>query len=463
MPVQRRQQRSPLECAQSADGPMESMARPDECKSQRPSSRSTKHARRRSDTRARKHSSRSRTRKTKGSFTSDSSVYSSPSPPSTGHRQSTASSTSSSIESNSSEDKDNARSTSPDAVPAVDTMNPDDRRLFEHWAAATEQSLTHSKGKDRSWQSMIRRESATYPALRHSTLALTAAQLALESEAGSAKRKSLLQDARRHYTHAVDEFPSLDDSSSDTPESTSDAAFSTASILFMCELTSPSLAEDGFSFSRSAEPSSQKPEEDQDQDQDQEKEHKGDHEEESPPSPAGHSRSLQELLDIFTTVRALSPSSKALDVVEKGKLEALFSQTDPHRHLPSTYTLTIFSMRNLNNATAKKDSSHETSVYDDAITKLDRSLEMLSKGGEPTMIALRWMFRVPPRYLELVREKKPLALIIFAHYSAVLHHLRDRWWMGDWGSRLVKEISQLLGSERMGSILWASDIVGIQT
>lgn len=342
-------------------------------------------------------------------------------------------------------------------------MNPDDRRLFEHWAAATEQSLTHSKGKDRSWQSTIRRQSATHPALRHSTLALSAVQLALEGEAESAKRKSLLQDARRHYTDAVDEFPSLDDSPGDTSEPTCDAAFSTASILFMCELTSPSLAEDGFSFSRSAD-SSPKPEESQDQEKDQ-KRQKTDHEEASPPSPspAGHSRTLQELLDIFTTVRALSPSSKVLDVVEKGKLKALFSQTDPYHQLPSTYTLTILAMRNLNTASAKKDSSHETSVYDDAITKLDRSLEMLSKGGEPTMIALRWMFRVPPRYLELVREKKPLALIVFAHYCAVLHHLRDRWWMGDWGSRLVKEISQLLGPERMGSILWASDIVGIQT
>ncbi|BCS21802.1 uncharacterized protein APUU_30027A [Aspergillus puulaauensis] len=470
MPVQRQQRRSQLECA---EGQMESQARPkcDECKSQRPSSRSAKHARRRSDTRTRKHSSRSRTRKTKGSFTSDSSVYSSPSPPSTGHHQSTASSTSS-IESNSSEDRDNARPTSGDVGPVVDTMNPDDRRLFEHWAAATEQSLTHSKGKDLSWQSTIRRQSATHPALRHSTLALSAVQLALEGEAGSAKRKSLLQDARRHYNDAVDKFPSLDDSPGDTSESTCDAAFSTASILFMCELTSPSLAEDGFSFSRSADSSSPKPKEDQSQEQDQEqdqekdqKRQKTDHEEASPPSsaPAGHSRTLQELLNIFTTVRALSPSSKVLDVVEKGKLKALFSETDPYHQLPSTYTLTILAMRNLNTASAKKDSLHETSVYDDAITKLDRSLEMLSKGGEPTMIALRWMFRVPPRYLELVREKNPLALIVFAHYCAVLHHLRDRWWMGDWGSRLVKEISQLLGPERMGSILWASDIVGIQT
>jgi hypothetical protein len=162
-------------------------------------------------------------------------------------------------------------------------------------------------------------------------------------------------------------------------------------------------------------------------------------------------------------VRNFSSGSGVLDTVEKGQLKALFTQTDPYHQLPSTYTLTILTMRNLNAASAKADPSHETAVYNDAIGKLDHSLAMLSKGGEPTMIALRWMFRIPSRYIELVREKQPLALIIFAHYCAVLHHLRDRWWMGDWGTRLVKEISQLLGPERLGSILWASDIVGIQT
>ncbi|KAL4938319.1 hypothetical protein BDV06DRAFT_201098 [Aspergillus oleicola] len=436
MPAQRRSRRSPLECAQCTEGQMEcSKSRPhcDESKSQRRSCR----FRDQTFQQPRKQGIR---KTTKNSIASDSSLYSSPSPPATEDRDSITSSTSSdSIESTSSLVKPE----DPAGIcAAVKDMSIGDQKLLKNWCASTEVSLTHTKNKDRSWQSVIRRESVAHTALRHSVLALSAIQLASTTEDDTAKRKSHLQDAEKHYRQAVDDFPPQSD---DLAEPGCNSIFSTASVLFICELAFPSLAEDGQRLSTSADrfpsPSSEKEEK-----------------KEQSTSPC-----LDRLLHLFKTVRGISSCTKVLDIVEKGELKDLFSQSDPYHQLPSTYTLPIFAMKNLNNAAAKKDSSHETAVYDDAISKLDRSLEMLSKGGEPTMIALRWMFRVPSRYLELVRERQPLALIIFAHYCAVLHHLRDRWWMDDRGSRLVKEISQLLGQDRQGSILWASDIVGIQT
>ncbi|KAL6229721.1 hypothetical protein BDW75DRAFT_224553 [Aspergillus navahoensis] len=425
MPVQRRLRKSPLQCTQCAEGEMEcSKARPqcDECKSQQ--------------LLCRYRDQKSAPYRTKTAAAPDSPLYSSPSPPLIHHRQSNASSTSSSSQSTesntSSESRNDERAETPETCHVEDSSLVD-KRLWDNWRSSTEQSLTHNKSKDQSWQSLIQRESDRFPALRHSTLALSAIQLALTSGTGtgSAKRKAHLQEADAHYSQAVDAVTPIDEKSS---ESRCNAAFSTASILLMCKLASASLAEDVLRLG------SQKEDEN-----------------------GGSSPSLHKLLNIFRTVRGLSSGTGVIDTVEKGELKALFTQTDPYHQLPSTYTLTILAMRNLNNASAKKDPSHETTVYEDAISKLDRSLEMLSKGGEPTMIALRWLFRLPSRYLDLVRDKRPLALIIFAHYCAVLHHLRDRWWMGDWGTRLVKEISQLLGPERMGSILWASDIVGIQT
>ncbi|KAL4901241.1 hypothetical protein BDW74DRAFT_87192 [Aspergillus multicolor] len=426
MPVQRRLRKAPIECAPCVEGQMEcSKARPqcDECKSQRISCRYRDQKQKQAPYRP------------KPAAPFDSPLYSSPSPPSIHHRPSNASSTSSqSTESSASSDsKSDERAETPETC-HVDESRPGDMRLADNWRASTERSLTHSKSKDHSWQAIIQRESGNCPALHHSTLALSAMQLAIANGTGSAERKAHFEDVDRHYSQAVDRFPPMDDRLS---QSRSDAAFSTASILFMCTLASASLAEDGFRLSA--------------------------HQKNDPASLSTASPALQKLLNMFSCVRRLSSNAEMIEVVEKGELNGLFTRSDPYHQLPSTYTLTILSMRNLNNATAKKDASHEAAVYDDAITKLDRSLEMLSKGGEPTMIALRWLFRLSSRYLDLVREMRPLALIIFAHYCAVLHHLRDRWWMGDWGSRLVKEISQLLGPERLGSILWASDIVGIQT
>ncbi|KAI9374452.1 hypothetical protein BJX61DRAFT_302558 [Aspergillus egyptiacus] len=443
MPLPRRLRRSLLECAQCTEGRLEcSKARPqcDECKTQRLSCRydqpSPRPSRRQSDPRARK----ATLRKSKASSTSDSSYAyssssSSPSPPGTDHARShTSSSSDSSTESPFPTMKlvDRSRPPrSPQADPATGGMSPADQDLWDNWCSSTEHSITNSKNKDRSWQAVIRREEPGSPPLHHSILALSAIERASTS-AKEASKQTHLQAARDHYTRAVDILPKVPRTSS----SECNAAFSAASLLFMCELASSALAVEDPAFSTLSAGTQR----------------------------ARSSPSLDQLLDLMSATRTLSSSSPTMiDTVEHGELEALFTSTDPYHQLPSTYTLTILTMRNLNLTTAREDASHERTVYDDAIAKLDNSLEMLSKGGDPTMIALRWMFRIPLRFLDLVREQQPLALIIFAHYCAVLHHLRDRWWMGDWGTRLVKEISQLLGPDRMTSILWAADIVGVQT
>ncbi|KAF7155360.1 hypothetical protein CNMCM5623_007431 [Aspergillus felis] len=381
------------------------------------------------------------------SSSSSSSSYSSPSPPAQQYPPSAVSpSTSNSPESNISEveQDDKSKVLETRAGNPSEDLNPEDQCLLDNWCNSTQQSLAHSKSRDHPWQAIVRRETSQHPALRHSTLALSAIELASTSEAGTPQRERHLQAAGNHYTQATEKLPNI----LETPTASGpNAAFSTASILFMCDLASSALAGEGSKSVRlsldNQTPTSQ--------------------EESHAPSSPSSSPSLQKLLDLFDTIRALLPSHETLNKVENGSLKDLFTQGDPYHQLPSTYTLTILSMKNLNAVSAKKDPLHETAVYNDTIANLDNSLEMLTKGGDPTTIALRWMFRIPARYLDLVREEQPLALIIFAHYCAVLHHLRDRWWMGDLGTRLLKEICRLLGPDRMGSILWATDIVGIQT
>ncbi|GIJ91092.1 hypothetical protein Asppvi_010057 [Aspergillus pseudoviridinutans] len=456
MPVQRLLRRSPLQCSQCSELEMEcSKTRPqcDGCRRHRLSCRygnsvPSKPRRPHSGVRA----SRATPSKAKASSSSDdssssssSSSYSSPSPPAQQYPPAASPSTSHSPESNISEveQDDKSKVLEAEAGKPSEDLNPEDQCLLDNWCNSTQQSLAHSKSRDHPWQAIIRRETSKHPALRHSTLALSAIELASTSEAGTPQRERHLQAARNHYTQATEKLPNI----LETPTASGpNAAFSTASILFMCDLASSALAGEG---SKSVLPSldNQTPTS----------------QTESPdPSPSS-SPSLQKLLDLFDTIRALLPSPETLNKVENGAMKDLFTHGDPYHQLPSTYTLTILSMKNLNAVSAKKDPLHETAVYNDTIANLDNSLEMLTKGGDPTTIALRWMFRIPARYLDLVREEQPLALIIFAHYCAVLHHLRDRWWMGDLGARLLKEICRLLGPERMGSILWATDIVGIQT
>ncbi|KAL3465743.1 hypothetical protein BJX64DRAFT_51853 [Aspergillus heterothallicus] len=437
MPAQRRLRRSPLECARCTQSQMEcSKIRPqcDECKSQRLSCRYV-------DQLPSKPSHKSSGRKSKASFTSDdsSSRYSSPSPPTEQPPPLVNSPPSSQSAESTASDRTQDEpepAKSPSSTVSASDLSSEDQLLLDNWQNSTEQSLTPAKSKDRSWQSLIRREAPNYPALHHSALALSAIQLASKSKSGSSDRKDHLRAAAQHYAQAVERIPKMGDTQS---KSECNSAFSASSIVFMCEVASSSLDGEDWKCPSGAPDS------------------------ETSPSPQSPELSLQKLLELFKTVRKLIPNTQTLDTAEKGELRDLFTRADPYHQLPSTYTLTILSMRNLNNTTAKANPAHETNIYEETIKYLDNSLAMLSKGGDPTMVALRWMFRIPSRYIELVEEKKPLALIIFAHYCAVLHHLRDRWWMDGLGARLVKEISQLLEPAPMNSILWASDIVGVQT
>lgn len=82
------------------------------------------------------------------------------------------------------------------------------------------------------------------------------------------------------------------------------------------------------------------------------------------------------------------------------------------------------------------------------------------KGGEPKVFAFCWTFRVPSEFLELLEERQPFALTVLAHYAVVLHNLKDSWWMGDWGTRILSAIGDQLDPDWRALIGWAVDATG---
>lgn len=58
------------------------------------------------------------------------------------------------------------------------------------------------------------------------------------------------------------------------------------------------------------------------------------------------------------------------------------------------------------------------------------------------------------RFYDLVEEAQPRALVVLAHYFALLARFRDIWWVGDAGVRELKAISGVLGGEWQEMIDW---------
>ena len=61
--------------------------------------------------------------------------------------------------------------------------------------------------------------------------------------------------------------------------------------------------------------------------------------------------------------------------------------------------------------------------------------------------ALFWPVVVPDGFVDMLVNRRPEALVLLAHFAALLHSCRDLWIVGDGGRFMVESISQYLGSE----------------
>ena len=76
-------------------------------------------------------------------------------------------------------------------------------------------------------------------------------------------------------------------------------------------------------------------------------------------------------------------------------------------------------------------------------------------------IAFLWPVMVPQEYISLVNLRKPQALIILAHYSVILHHLDDYWWMKGWARHVIDSIDHELEDDWRYWITWPQRVLTV--
>lgn len=88
-------------------------------------------------------------------------------------------------------------------------------------------------------------------------------------------------------------------------------------------------------------------------------------------------------------------------------------------------------------------------AYNQAIDRLEWLYDV-SDSLHVVHTSVRWIVGWPAQltseYLELLDERRPEALIILAHYGAVLVAYRNSWMVGSRGSRLINAIDAYLGT-----------------
>lgn len=66
---------------------------------------------------------------------------------------------------------------------------------------------------------------------------------------------------------------------------------------------------------------------------------------------------------------------------------------------------------------------------------------------------------VNKRFADLVEEQRPRALVILAHYFALLSLLRGSWWIGNAGAREIHAIAEVVPAAWQASLNWPKQIL----
>ncbi|KAJ4989967.1 sterol uptake control protein 2 [Stagonosporopsis vannaccii] len=72
-----------------------------------------------------------------------------------------------------------------------------------------------------------------------------------------------------------------------------------------------------------------------------------------------------------------------------------------------------------------------------------------------------WLFSAPEKYFNLQQQRQPPALVIFAYYGVLLHHLDDHWWAENCGRSIVSAVDMCLGPYWSSWLDWPKQEVGL--
>jgi hypothetical protein len=91
-------------------------------------------------------------------------------------------------------------------------------------------------------------------------------------------------------------------------------------------------------------------------------------------------------------------------------------------------------------------SSEELGTYRNTISTLQKVFVLINSSDTDNGVVLTWPFLLEREwgFAALLKEMRPLALVILAYYGVALHAFRSDWYIGDWGQRLVIDVEKTL-------------------
>jgi len=166
---------------------------------------------------------------------------------------------------------------------------------------------------------------------------------------------------------------------------------------------------------------------------------------------------LNALTDVFILARGVQTLLNAeTDFLRQSNFKPLFDITVPEVDIPEDILAALNRLEQLQFQCGQMNNNIDSTSYTREINYL-RDLAAITC-AEPTSMTMAggWAIRASQRYLDDLKAKKPLALVVLAHYCVFLHMARDNWCIGSWGRQVLLEITQALEPDWHPHIEWAT-------
>ncbi|KAH7142737.1 hypothetical protein B0J13DRAFT_50680 [Dactylonectria estremocensis] len=304
----------------------------------------------------------------------------------------------------------------------------DDLALFHHWTLSTSLDIVKSSGGDYYWQRVFPQIAFRHDFVMHGILSLAALHLAYRQ---SADRRRLVLIAAHHHNIALQGFQ---EGITQMSDDNSDALFvcTSLNILYVFGVFGP-LCEDPTENRKSRILGAQ-----------------------WIPMIRGIEAVLQ---PVYGRVR-FGPLSSLLGLGNWDELDPNDQSVAEDSHLHS-----------IQEVWAHSSDAH---VYDKALSVLRKcnaymrqfrtmNPEISAQWGynQAWSAPFIWLHFAPDKYFELLQQRQPPALLIFAYLGTLFHGLNDYWYMDGWGRNMVDVANELLGEYWNQWMAWPKQVVGI--
>ncbi|OJZ92892.1 hypothetical protein ASPFODRAFT_122356 [Aspergillus luchuensis CBS 106.47] len=299
-----------------------------------------------------------------------------------------------------------------------------DLELLNHWHVATVRTLVHDKSTEKVLREFVPQEALSHPFLMHSLLALSALHL---SHHGPVER-------RHKYTEAAMTHNNISLSLCKPLLNNVTSGNCHALFAFACFVVMFSFAAHG----PKVDPGAQHP---------------------------------SAVLEVFMLIRGVaSIVGQARPWIEAGGMRDLLKLGEQSReesntaHARELYDRVSDIYGNLRRPSRPGCYDSHSLVIEESVQKfLDLLQQAIGVANPATSIMMRWPAVINVKYLDLLQENHPTALVVLAHYGVALELMAENWWLDGWGAFLVNTALYRSGPHPGPELIWAREAIRRQS